>query len=339
VFLLAAFATNAAPIQKQQNSVTSLASASDEQPTQDAGLLSPGFLSTSGSQIVDSSGRPQRLACVGYNEPGSHIPGDPAGMKKAGFNCARFPFAESRLISTFPMMDTIVDAATRLGLKIIFDHHVDDAKDLCGGQQQNGLWFDVGEGSDNTDGCGNKGTVTADKFKADWVSVARHYAGNSTVIAFDLDNEPLVLGSHATPITWGTNGPTDILKMWEEVGSAIEAADPRLRLRECWRHGPNCGNLMLLQPVDELVFTVALQQGAFSIHACGHFFLDCFQGSLGPLDVTCQLFLGAEEAAMQILLIDVLVSLAVMLPVCIAAWIRTRRFGKPVRSYEWAASP
>ena len=198
------------------------------------GLLSPGFLSTSGNQIVDSSGNPQRLACAGYNEPSSDIPGDLAGMKRAGFNCARFPFDERALGSTFPMMDAIVAAAAPLGMKIIFDHHVDDAKDLCGGQQQNGLWFDVGNGSDNTDGCGNKGTITPEKFLADWVTVARHYATNSTVIAFDLDNEPLVLGSHATPITWGTNGPTDILKMWEKVGSAIEAADPGvLIVAEC----------------------------------------------------------------------------------------------------------
>lgn len=189
-------------------------------------LLSPGFLSTSGNQIVDSTGKPQRLACAGYNEPSHDIPGDLAGMKKAGFNCARHPFDEGALSSTFPIMDAIVTAATPLGMKVIFDHHVDDAEDLCGGQQQNGLWFDLGEGSDNTDGCGNKGATTVDKFKADWVTVARHYAGNTTVIAFDLDNEPLVLGLHSTPITWGTGGPTDILKMFENVGSAIEAADP-----------------------------------------------------------------------------------------------------------------
>jgi endoglucanase len=190
------------------------------------GLLAPGFLSTSGNQIVDSSDKPQRLACAGYFEPSKDIPRDLAGLKKAGFNCARFPFRERTLSSTLPMMDVVVAAAAPLRIKIVFDHHVDDAEDFCGGQQQNGLWFDLGEGSDNTDGCGNKGTITPEKFKADWVTVAKHYAGNSTVIAFDLDNEPLVLGSHATPIMWGTKGPTDILKMWEEVGSAIEAADP-----------------------------------------------------------------------------------------------------------------
>jgi endoglucanase len=183
---------------------------------------------------VDSSGNPQHLACAGYNEPSSDISGDLAGMKSAGFNCARFPFNERALNSTFPMMDTIAASAARLGMKVFFNHHVDDAEDLCGGQQQNGLWFDVGDGSDNTDGCGNQGTITSKQFLADWVTVAKHYAGNSTVIAFDLDNEPLVLGSHAAPITWGTNGPTDILKMWEEVGPAIEKADPGvLIVAEC----------------------------------------------------------------------------------------------------------
>lgn len=195
-------------------------------PSSTGGLLSPGFLSTFGNQIVDSNRMPQRLACVGYNEPSKDIVGDVAGMKKARFNCLRFPFDERALSSTFAETDAIVAAAKPLGMKVIFDHHVDDSKELCGGQQENGLWFDSGEGTDNTDGCGNKGSVTRAQFKADWVAVAKHYAGNSTVIAFDLDNEPLVLGKHSTPITWGSGGPTDILKMFEEVGSAIEAADP-----------------------------------------------------------------------------------------------------------------
>lgn len=65
--------------------------------TSTGGLLSPGFLSTSGNQIVDSTGRSQRLACVGYNEPSKDIVGDVAGMKKAGFNCLRFPFDERAL--------------------------------------------------------------------------------------------------------------------------------------------------------------------------------------------------------------------------------------------------
>src|SRR6185437_14582027 len=132
-----------------------------------ASLLPPGFLSTSGNQIVDSTGHPQRLACVGYNEPSKDIVGDVAGMKKAGFNCLRYPFDEQALHSTFAEMDAIVAAAKPLGMKVIFDHHVDDSKGLCGGQQENGLWFDSGEGSNNSDECGDEGTVTREKFKAD----------------------------------------------------------------------------------------------------------------------------------------------------------------------------
>lgn len=210
----------------QTAQIASLVQVPDWQTAPNGGLLSSGYLSTLGNQIVDAAGNPQRLACAGYNEPGPDIAADLAGMKRAGFNCARYPFDEAALPSTFKVMDTIVAAAAPLGMKVIFDHHVDDAEDLCGGQQQNGLWFDIGAGSNNTDGCGNKGTVTREKFKADWVTVAMHYAGNSTVIAFDLDNEPVVLGEHASPITWGTNEPTDIHRMFEEVGSAIEAADP-----------------------------------------------------------------------------------------------------------------
>jgi aryl-phospho-beta-D-glucosidase BglC (GH1 family) len=200
-------------------------------------LLSTGFLSTAGNQIVDAAGHPQRLACVGYNEPSSDIAGDLAGMKKDGFNCARYPFDEAALGTEFKIMDKIVDVAAPLGMKVIFDHHVDDDVALCGGQQENGLWFDVGEGTDGTDACGDKGhkgTITRQKFKADWVMVAKHYAGNPAVIAFDLHNESLVVGKHASPITWGTGGATDILAMFDEVGSAIEAADPGvLIVAEC----------------------------------------------------------------------------------------------------------
>lgn len=196
----------------------------------DARLLSPGFLSTRGNQIIDDAGRPQRLACVGYNEPSHDIARDAAGMKRAGFNCLRYPFNESNLDSTLAEMDAIVAAAAPLGLKVIFDHHTDDSPALCGGQQENGLWFDVGPGTNDTDACAeagiHMGTITTEKFKADWVRLAQHYAGNRTVIAFDLDNEPLVAGSHSTPVNWGKGGPTDIWKMFEDVGSAIEAADP-----------------------------------------------------------------------------------------------------------------
>jgi aryl-phospho-beta-D-glucosidase BglC (GH1 family) len=81
------------------------------------------------------------------------------------------------------------------------------------------LWFDQGPGSDGTDGAGHAGTVTPALFKANWMRFARQYAGNPTVIGFDLHNEP-----HGG--NWGQGGPTDIWAMYVEVGNAIAAVNP-----------------------------------------------------------------------------------------------------------------
>ena len=54
------------------------------------------------------------------------------------------------------------------------------------------------------------------------MQLAKTFAGNSTVAGFDLDNEP----TQASPITWGDGGPTDIHKMFTDVGNAIQAVDP-----------------------------------------------------------------------------------------------------------------
>ena len=91
-------------------------------------------------------------------------------------------------------------------------------------QQKNGLWFNTGPGTDGTDGAGNKGTISAAKFQEDWVAFARHWAGNPTVIGFELRNEPC---AHTkTPALWGGKGPTGIHAMYESVGNAILAVNP-----------------------------------------------------------------------------------------------------------------
>ena len=58
---------------------------------------------------------------------------------------------------------------------------------------------------------------------SDWLLVAKRYAGNSTVIGFDLDNEPLMIPG-ASVI--GGDGPTDIHAMWTNTGNAILAINP-----------------------------------------------------------------------------------------------------------------
>ena len=117
----------------------------------------------------------------------------------------------------------MVRDAGNAGLKVIFDHHDNDGgPGGWGGQQPNGLWIASGPGTNGTDGSGTSGTVTAAKFLANSVALAKHYAGNSTVIGFDLANEPASAGQ----INWGQGGPTDVHAMYTQVGNAMQAVDP-----------------------------------------------------------------------------------------------------------------
>jgi aryl-phospho-beta-D-glucosidase BglC (GH1 family) len=124
-------------------------------------------------------------------------------------------------------LDQFVAACGKVGLKVIFDNHNNEATPANwsnAAQQSNGLWFDTGPGTDGTDGAGDKGTISAAKFRQDWVTFARHWAHNPTVIGFDIRNEPCAHTS--TPALWGGDGPTDIHAMYESVGNAILAVNP-----------------------------------------------------------------------------------------------------------------
>jgi endoglucanase len=187
-------------------------------------LLPSGYLHTVGNQITDTSGNPVRLACISYYDF-VNISQDVAGMKVDGFNCIRIPYHNATLSADLATIDQIVAAAAVNGLKVIIDHHGDEGYNgsSCDSQQANGLWIDSGPGTNNTNGCGVTGTVTAQVFQNNWVSIASHYNGNSTVIGFDLDNEPLAYSGQSV---WGGGGPTDIRQMYETVGNAILAVNP-----------------------------------------------------------------------------------------------------------------
>jgi endoglucanase len=217
-------------------------------------LLPTGYLSTSGNQIVDSEGNPVRIDSIGWNgtdgAAGSALQGLYGAsyqtimnaIKADGFNTIRIPWSDVSLTSmpapgtidyslnpglqglnTLQIFQQVVAYAGQIGVKVIFDHHTDDGgPNGWGGQQANGLWFDSGPGSDGTDGSGTTGTVTAARFEQDWLTLASAFKGNSTVIGYDLDNEPTSAGN----INWGQGGPTDIQAMYTTVGNAVEAADP-----------------------------------------------------------------------------------------------------------------
>jgi endoglucanase/chitinase len=190
--------------------------------------LPPGTFSTEGNQIVDQRHRPVRLACVGWNQVNEQIPLETQTrlMAAHGFNCIRFSWVNATLPSDLDLIDRVATAASTAGLRLILDNHTNEPghgeRDMWGAQQRNGLWYDLGGGSNGTDGGGNRGTTTDAKFLSDWQTVARHYAGNQTVIGYDLRNEPL--GWRGMSL-WGGGSDRDIRAMYVRVGNAIQAID------------------------------------------------------------------------------------------------------------------
>ena len=204
-------------------------------------LLPSGFLSVYGSRIVGPGGNAVRIASVGLTGmnviggrlqlegPFKGFDGHVAAMKDMGFNCVRIDWNNKTLDDSVGMaqLDNFVAACKKVGLKVIFDNHNNEATSADwenAAQQKNGLWFDTGPGTDGTDGAGNKGTISAERFQQDWVTFGQHWIGNSTVIGFDIRNEPCAHTS--TPAVWGGNGPTDICAMYESVGNAILSVNP-----------------------------------------------------------------------------------------------------------------
>ena len=200
-----------------------------------AALLPAGYLNVRGNQIVGPDGKAVRIASVGgfgtvivggrleysghYSGPYKGLDANLAAVKKMGFNCIRVDFTNKSVEDTVLMtqFDELVAGCKKFGLKVIFDNHNNEATPASwdnAAQQSNGLWFDVGPGTDGTDGAKDKGTISREKFQEDWVTMARHWAHNPTVIGFDLRNEPCA--HTATPALWGGNGPTDIHAMYEE---------------------------------------------------------------------------------------------------------------------------
>jgi aryl-phospho-beta-D-glucosidase BglC (GH1 family) len=166
------------------------------------GSSADGYWHTQGNRILDSSGRPVRIAAVNWfgMENKYFVP---AGLNKQpldaivqrihdlGFNAIRLPFSnelveQNPLVSEYleanpdlqglhalDVMDRIIAAAGRAGLKVILD----DQRSSAGTQpEQNGLWYTV--------------KYPESAWIHDWQELAQRYLGNPTVIGVDLRNEP-----------------------------------------------------------------------------------------------------------------------------------------------------
>ncbi|HLH58960.1 MAG TPA: cellulase family glycosylhydrolase [Streptosporangiaceae bacterium] len=205
-----------------------------------------GYWHTSGNQILDSGGNPVRIA--GVNWYGFETPDEVAhglwaqdyhsiinDMKNLGYNTIRIPFSNQMVedpivpqnlsyyntgpintdlagLNSLQILDKIISYAGQEGLKVILDDHRSEAGESA---EQDGLWY--------------TSTYTSQDWVNDWVTLARRYAGNPTVVGFDLRNEPHTPAgdTYAEGATWGTGDTaTDVRLAYEQAGNAILAVDP-----------------------------------------------------------------------------------------------------------------
>ncbi len=215
-------------------STLSISDASAAENSPGDGGIAPGYLSTSGNQIIDSQENTVKLS--GVNWFGGETPnGVPHGlwtrnyqdsidqMAAEGFNTIRLPYSNEMLhsaeaptgidffqnpelqgMSRLQVMDEVIRYAGEKDMRVILDQHRSSAG---AGPNGNGLWFD--------------GQYTEDNWVADWQFLAQRYLGNSTVIGADLANEP-----HSG--TWGGGGATDWARAAERAGNAVLAVNPDL---------------------------------------------------------------------------------------------------------------
>ena len=216
-------------------------------PNAPAAGVGSGFWHTSGNQILDASGTPVRIAGVnwyGFETPDAVVHGLWAqdyhtivdDIKNLGYNTIRIPFSNQMVetpvvpqnlsfnnnagainsdlkgLNSLQILDKIISYAGDDGLKVILDDHRSEAGESA---EQNGLWY--------------TSAYPSSAWVNDWATLAKRYAGNPTVVGFDLRNEPHTPAgdTYAQGATWGTGDPnTDIRLAYQQAGNAILAADP-----------------------------------------------------------------------------------------------------------------
>jgi endoglucanase len=205
-----------------------------------------GYWHTSGNQILDAAGNPVRIA--GINWYGFETPDEIAhglwaqdyhkiidDISTLGYNMIRIPFSNQLVetpivpqnlsfyntgpintdlkgLNSLQILDKIVGYAGQDGLKVILDDHRSEAGESA---EQNGLWY--------------TSAYPSSAWVNDWATLAKRYAGNPTVVGFDLRNEPHTPAgmTYAQGATWGTGDTaTDVRLAYEQAGNSILANDP-----------------------------------------------------------------------------------------------------------------
>jgi len=249
-----------------------------------------GYWHTSGNQILDSNGHVVRVAGInwyGFETTDEVVHGLWAqdyhyilnAIQSNGYNVIRMPMSnqvvETPIIPTnisyhnasgpintdleglnsLQILDKIVTAAGAIGLHIILDNHRSEAGN---GAEGNGLWY--------------TSQYPESSWINDWVTLAHRYLNNTTVIGFDLRNEPHNAQSDGS--CWGCGTMSyDWRLAAERGGNAVQAVNPNLLLfvegTDCYNNDCDWwgGNLMGAQS-NPVVFNVA-HQLVYSAHDYG----------------------------------------------------------------------
>src|SRR3954451_10096379 len=196
-----------------------------------------GYLHTSGNKIVDSTGATVRITGInwfGMETDNKTFHGLWSSnpwrsqldtMAQLGYNSLRIPFSDDALkpgatatgindntnpdlvgLSPLQILDKVIAYAGTKGMRVILDRH----RPTTAGQTA--LWYTP--------------AVPESMWIADWQSLARRYAGNTTVIGADLHNEPHAEGTNpaATGACWGCG---DTARDWRAGAGAGRAAGRR----------------------------------------------------------------------------------------------------------------
>ncbi len=249
-----------------------------------------GYWHTSGNQVLDSNGHVVRIAGInwyGFETTDEVVHGLWAqdyhyilnAIQSNGYNVIRMPMSnqvvESPIIPTnisyengsgpintdlrglnsLQILDKIVTYAGQIGLHIILDNHRSEAGN---GAESNGLWY--------------TSQYPESAWINDWLTLTNRYLNNTTVIGFDLRNEPHNATSGGS--CWGCGTMSyDWRLAAERGGNAVQAVNPNLLLfvegTDCYNN--NCdwwgGNLAGAQSYP-VVLNIA-HQLVYSAHDYG----------------------------------------------------------------------
>ncbi len=210
-------------------------------PSRAAQAQGTGFWHTSGSRILDSNNQVVRIA--GINWYGFETTRAVAGgltsqdyksilttIHNQGYNTVRIPLSNQMVetpsvpssisygnginadlqgLNSLQILDKIIAYAGTLNLRIILDNHRSEAGDSA---ESNGLWY--------------TGAYPESAWINDWKTLASRYAGNPTVIGFDLRNEPHNATSGGS--CWDCGGANDWHLAAARGGNAVLAVNPNL---------------------------------------------------------------------------------------------------------------